>query len=1160
MKVIKRITRKSMLVALVCALMLALAFGAVSFGAFSARADDKTDDTKEFTATSLSLSNPDFSDTSGSYDPTASPSSWTGASVGDGNGGTGVIAGVVDLTSSNYLTEKGGNKALYLDRYPEYSEDNVIPQTIFGSTTYGGDKKTLIINSKPNAEVAYAFSSSDMTFSANSFYRVSAWVKTGNFASGSGATIKLTGLGVNCSFSNINTVKNIATDSKGAAILTQANKYGWVQYKFYVRTSASLSKTVKLSLGIGDALSDDEKGEPPVMPRPASGYAMFDRVAADRISSYDFAFETNAFTPTERDNVYANGNGTAMVLDLYEPEYLTTTDNDGKTVEIGTFSNATLDINGYWNPNVSYNDSDEDVNYVKSAAVDIYDSSLPIDLDDENVHFTKSPWAPLGRAEFATENQYFNGGSNGNILRISANNGAATRGVASPDVTVKRFKFYRMSVWVKDDGVSGGDGVSVLIKGENNVPSDKYVLHSAHTSLTGDSADNAHYGWKEHVFYIKGSSMSDRTVHFEFWLGSPSNPSEGIALFDNVTFTELTQSDFNELSAADGGTVITLDPTSSETGVANGNFISLGAYDEIDFPMPVSDWTFYDASNAATTGFASNKVNTDNAIYGMIPADRATFDAIQASGKLSGVTDPSSFALPPRYNALLLSSSTDTAICYRSPSVTAAVDKGYKLTVDMAVDGVSDNGYGASLVLKTTEGNVLATIEGIKSTNNKFETFTFYIDAPLSERTLCVEIWLGLNDRKDNTLKLSNGNVYVKQVSMTEWTAAEGSSVSAEYAEIFNNYSAALSSPAQLRNLKYSVVSFTSPSLDYFDAYTYNMTDGFGALYGWSMESKSNSSVTSGIYDSDNRKGINLYEGFDSKDESGRMLYIFNTDYNRTKYTYNNNVALVANTYYRLDVTLKVRVSDEIRKNKTAVGAGINLTGTVNKSFTNIKDTTTLVSQGNEASRDYETFKTYTFYISSGASGGNIGLNITFGGESHKSYIQGRLIVSDISLKSMTQSEYDEVKTDKQSMKVALSEVSDDDKTDTTEKTQSEISWWLIPTLIFSVCLVAAIVIIIVMRLRDRAKKKKKTTYASEYDRASVAKKLDALAEGNEETSDSPADEEYADRDDGETAAPYEPEESDEEVQDSDESQEPEESDEREKPSKSESAADDLDD
>lgn len=1159
MRLIKRITNKTITAAVIIALSIALIFSALSFRMFAFADDTKVVDTKEFAATSLGVSNTNFSDTSGSYDPTASPSSWTGASVGSGNGGTGIVAGVVDLTPSNYLTEKCGNKGLHLDQYPEYSEDNIIPKTIFGSTKYGGDKKTLIINTKPQQSVAYAFASSDMTFAPNSFYRVSAWVKTGDFAPASGATIKLTGLGENCSFININTVADIETDENGAAILTEENNFGWVQYKFYVRTSASLTKTVKLSLGIGDAISKDEKGELEELPRVAHGYAMFDAVAAHRISAYDFAFETNAFTQSDRDNVYYNGNKTAMVLDLYEPEYLKTGD-----VEIGTFSNATLGDDGYWKTNISYydqTDDDENIAYVKSAAVDIYDSALIADLDDENVKFSKNPWAPLGRAEFDSDNSYFNGGDNGNILMIYANNGAATRGVASPDVTIERFKYYRMSVWVKGDGVTGGDGISVLIKGEDNIPSDKYVLHSAHTSLNGDSSDNAHYGWKEQVFYIQGSSQSDCTVHFEFWLGSPSNPSEGIALFDNVTFTELSQSDYNTLGAADGGTVIALDPATSDTGVTNGNFITLGEYDKIEFPMPVSDWTFYDAESVSNVG----SVNTDNAIHGMIPADSATFDEIQSSGKLSGVTDPSDFALAPDHNALLLSSSTKTAFCYRSPSITAAVDKGYRLTVDMAVDGVSDDSYGASLVLKTTDGNVLSTIEGIKSTS-KYETYTFYIDAPLSERTLYVEIWLGLYDRVDNTKKLSDGNVYVKKVSMEEWTVDEGT-VADAYASKLEEYKQIVSSPARLENLKYGVVSFNSPSLDYFDAYSYNMEKGLGVLYGWTTTSSNKDAVISGLYDSDNRKGEVLYNGFDNKDESGRMLYIYNTENNRTVYTYDNTVALVANTYYRLDVTLKVNVSDEIRKNKTSVGAGINLTGTVKSSFKNIKDTTTLVSSGNEASRDYETFKTYTFYISTGASGGNVGLNISFGGETWKSYIQGRLVVSNVSLTSMTQSAYEDATKSLSSYekKVELSKDTSDKETDNTEKTPSEINWWLIPTIIFSACLVLAILIIIIVRIRDRIKKKKKATYTSEYDRTSIAKKLDKLAAGDSYGEDEkPA--KYTDSDDGEAlTAEHEPEAVENEdgeapAEEATEQAEPEKEKPQEKKEEKKSSADDLDD
>ncbi|MCH5163236.1 MAG: hypothetical protein J1G38_07115 [Clostridiales bacterium] len=1160
MRLIKRITAKTVTIATVLALFTALIFGAFSFRLFAFADDEEVEDTKEYTATSMNISNPNFSDTSGSYKPTASPSSWTGNSVGGGNGGSSIIAGVVDLTSTSYHSEDCGNEGLHLDQYPEYSSPNVIPQTIFGSDPYGGDKKTLIVNTKENEEVAYAFASSDMTFSPNSFYRVSAWVKTGNFAEGTGATIKLTGLGENCAFININTVKNLETAENGVPKLTKANNYGWVQYTFYVRTSASMSKTVKLSLGIGDAVSADEKGELPILPRTAHGYAFFDSVAAHRISSYQFAFETNRFKPTDRENVYMNGNDTAMVLDLYEPKFLTTTVGD-EEVEIGTFSNATtLGSNSYWNPNVSYydnKDDDEDIPYVKSASADIYDTANIVDLKDDDVHFTKNPWAPLGRAEFAADNKYFKGGSNGNVLRISANNGPATRGVASPDVTVERFKFYRMSVWIKGDGVTGGDGISVLIKGQNNVPTNKYVLHVPHTLLSGDASDTAHYGWKEHAFYIQGSSLSDLTLHFEFWLGSPTSPSEGIALFDNVTFTELTQSEFNELSGADGGAITTLDPSSSDTGVTNGNFITLGSYDDIEFPLPVSDWTYYDASNVGTNGFSTKEVDTENVIHGMIPADHNTFEKISGSGALTRITDPSSFALAPRYNALLLSSSTPTAVCYRSSSITAAVDKGYKLTVDMAVDGVSSGSYGAALVLKTTGGSVLSTIEGIKSTGNAYKPFTFYINAPLSEKTVYVEVWLGLNDRVNNKQKLSDGNVYVKQVAMTEWVAESGT-VADEYASILEDYKVAISSPSRLANLDYGVVSFTSPSLDYYDAYTYQSTEGLGIPYNWSVTSANSSGYIAGLFDNEHRKEWKPYPEFDSKDQTGRMLYIYNTVNNRTIYTYGENLALVSNTYYRLDVTLKVKVSDEIRKNKTAIGAGINLTGTVNSSFENIKDTTTLISSSNEASRDYETFKTYTFYISTGASGGNVGLNISFGGDNWKSYITGKLIISDVSLTSMTQSAYEESTANltSQEKKVELSKAASNDDDNDVEKAPSEVAWWLIPTLIFSICLIAAIAIIIVIRVRDHLKKKKKSTYTSEYDRAEIAKRLDRLASGADDMlQEEEPEEKYFDTDDGEAAPTVEPSEEGE----SDESDEAKT---EEKPAKSEkkAPADDLDD
>ncbi|MDE6028878.1 MAG: hypothetical protein K2F90_00980 [Clostridiales bacterium] len=1085
MHTIKRLKNKSITTLLLSILIaVSLVLGAAIAAIRPARADE-VEDTKEFEPTSLSISNQQFSSSSGSYP--AAPSSWTGEYVDGGNGH--VVKGVVDLTPSVYST--GGNKEYLLDQYAEYTKETDIPKSIFGEDTeFGGDKKTLLINTAKGAQVAYAYKSEEMTLSANSFYRFSVYVKTGKFDSQTGATVKLTGLGQYFAFNNIDTVKNNYNDNN-ELVIDETNDYGWVKYSLYVRTSASLSKTVRLSLGLGEGdLGGDE--DPGISARPASGYVFFDDVKAERISAFDFAAETLDFKKLAgTDNVY--GSGTSMAIDLNETKSLT----DANGVEIGTFSqNVEL-----WDKTVAYDPYDEDATFAGTAHKDIYNSEAIIkDLDSAaNVYgFSQNPWAPYGKAEgkeFLTKDSpFFAGARNSNILLISTYDGneftKAAAGVASPFVTIERFKYYRFSVWVKGDNVQDGNGISIRVKGKlitDGTPAQKATLLKEYTNLDGDSSDKAHYGWKEQVVYIHGSMLYNYDVSFELWLGAPDAQSSGIAMFDNVTLTELKYSDYTAMSEADGGNVYTIDDTENSTNIVNGNFVNVGDMDEIKFPMPVADWTYLTPDGVGTNGFSKAEVNTDNAVHGIIPTDEATFNSIVKSGALP-------YAVRPRannQNVLLLSSSAKTAFCYQSPSITLATDTANKLTVDMMVGGV--DGYGASLVLKTTDGSVVSTIENIKNTNGDFRTYTFYLAAPLSEQTVYLEIWLGLNDRTDNKQKLSSGYVYVKQAALNAWTAEDDGNVADEFNAKLEEYKAAI---ATTTNLNYGIYSFAAPSLNYYDIYSYAQNDGLGIPYQWNMTS-ANANVTYGMFNTDNRKGLEIYPGFKTDGLSGNMLYVYNTDKNSTKYTYDNSLSLVANKYYRVDVKIKVSVTDEVRKDKTSVGAGIALTGS-SAEFKNIKDTTTLVDVKNENSRDYETFKTYSFYISTGDNGGSIGLEITFGGEDKESYIQGRLIVGGVEMTEIDNLDYETAQKskDKSVIAVELSESNtDNDNSDNTEAPSSEIQWWIIPTIIFSVLLVAAVILILVVRIVDHFKKKRKVTYSTEYDRSDVMNDIERLRE-----------------------------------------------------------------
>ncbi len=1095
MRIIKRITHKTAILIVTLALSIALCLGAFTLS-FAYGTHASAEDTEDYTSTSLDVTNTNFTDSSGGSYP-ANPNGWTGS---DDKGA--IKSGVIDLTASVYNNgTESGNKLFKLDQYPEYSHADSTPKTIFNSKDRPGtDEKALLINTLPGATSVYSYKSSEMTFQPNSYYRVSAWVKTGNFAPDTGATIKLTGLGKSCAFININTVKNIAKDGDGIPVLNKDNDYGWVQYIFYVRTAPSVSHTVNLVLGIGDApeSASEATATPPSV---ASGYAFFDTVSAESISALEFARSTRDYNAVGDGVTYLSNEKTGMALDLFELDYLTYNGD-----EIGTFSDGLT----HWNTNPAY-DPDEKSDYARPARAEIYNSFIDIDVEDNAHGLTQNPWAPYGKAENrnTVSNDMF-AGQNGNILLLTTYNGSSFRpaagGVASPDVKIEKLKYYRFGVWVKSDSVEGGNGISIAVKGESNDPKQNNKLKQWYNNLNGDDADKVHYGWKEQIVYIQGSAVKDLNVHFELWLGTPDAQSSGIAMFDNVTFTEISNTEFTEMSAADSGNVLILDAEATDTGVTNGSFTKIGELgDEVKYPLPVADWTYYTASTVESKDiFSKAEVNTDNAKYGIIPTDDKTFNSIRSELPVD-VENPKTFSDSPLGNVLLISSSTPTAICYSSSDIVVNTDKAYRISVNMAVK-IPDDGYGASLVLKTADGAVLSTIEGIKGPERAFKTYTFHLDSPLSDQTLKLEIWLGLNDRKSNASKLSSGNVYVSKVSAEEWTAAENSSIDTEFDEIFKKYIADISNPTLLKTLDYGVYSFKKPTLAYYDTYSYNLyTDDYAPLYSWSVTSPDVNALKYGVFDTENMKGLKPYDGFDKKDQSGAMLLVHNTSANRTTISYDNTLQLVSNLYYRLDVTVKVVLEDSIKNNDAMHGVDIGITGAVSEKFENIKDTTTLIAEGNEDSRDKETFKTYSFYIATGSDGGNLNIEITFGGNTPRSKIEGKLIIADVSMTSITNTTFEAVESNPTAYQkaVKLSEASSEDSDDNTEVTKGEIAWWIIPTVIFSVCLLAAIILIIVIRIRDRIKKNKKTTYSSEYDRASTLKELDRLSKSDDNADES---------------------------------------------------------
>lgn len=996
----------------------------------------------DFPLTDMNLENGQFANSSGSAPKV--PSNWTGSNLSGGDIGD-TRTGVVSLPTEY---DEKVEKKLRLNDYPEYK--NADPQTPFGTSTSipGTNKSVLIINTL--FDTSYGYSSANLTFAPNKFYMVSAYIKTGDFKDNSGASLRINGMDKDISINNINTVRNMKRDADGLPILTKDNDYGFTKYTIFVATPSMKTSTVSVVLSVGDRYAPSSKDESNYY-LPAQGYAMFDNITAYEIS------------PTKFYSV-KEGNETNLVKDY----------SAVMTEGNWSFENGKTD----WTlaPDAGYGTS--------NVTSDFYNANTTFATENE-YNLKTEPVSSIGK-NLAGE------GTN-NILVISSYKNNEYQDIAygakSSEVLIKRMSYTRVSIWVKTQDI-GGAGVTLAISSNKNQNPDTMKeedkLFTTIVGSTGDDSNAARYGWKEHVFFIKGSSVDDYSISVEMWLGRAGSPASGIAMFDNIRIEPVSYTEYTENSS--GATTVTFDPTFTDTGITNGEFYEAGDNKEYAFPMAPSGWVKYDTSTVASNGYSQEFKKTDDVISGLMPTDTEHFNANVANYGY-GATNP---RIGQSGNVLYISSRSETAVCYRSPNFTATASAASKLTISMKVQNVI--GYGASLVLKSGD-KVVSTIENITDTNNNFRTFEFYIEGGYTDLgSLSVEIWLGLNDRQNNNSKLSAGNVYVESVGYA--ALAEGET----FATYRDKYQQTLTDGF---NLTFSVYSFKQEDFTAFDEYDKSYVK---RPYNWTLSSNrvnsDVSNVTYGIFNSksipSNQVLVPSYFKNDKDAKNHNVLYLFNTSPTSSKITLNNTHTLTANEYYKFSVTLKVDISEKIDK---TVGAGIELVGTKYK-FENITDTSSKI----DTTVNNETFRTFNFFVAVGAEGLDASIAITLGGNKYTSQdAKGRVYVNNIEVTSITNVLYEDTikKLDDKkdttidknyNIKVPLS----------TEKTEDEtpaepfqLQWWLIPSILLGVAIIIALVGVSVRKISERRASKKQVEAVNSYDRNATIKNIVTDKEGN---------------------------------------------------------------
>ncbi len=576
----------------------------------------------------VTVTNSQFAETGSETVPL--PTGWTNSALGGANS-VGVIAGVMDLDSYS------SNKETYkLDQYSEYELAN--PDSPFGTSSSENDKtnrKVLLINAN-GIDTAYGFKSSEITLAGDSYYKLTAWVKTGGHSANGGASIIVDGVTEDTlGFTGIRTPDLLDGN---------ADDKGWFEYTIFFATAYDTT-TATISLQLGhDGVGGLTKG-----------YAMFDNVNLVRInsSSFENAVESLGEGQTGRKFVaYAYNDKDA------EPAF------EGR----GYFVSANPVYNESTNP------------YGFGSVFTGGKAYAETTSGTEGLSGAKTKYGADGIVYQPSVSAY------SNTFVVSTYNGtefeADYAGIKSIPFEVKRFASYRLSVWFYAEHISLG-GVNATIEyatGENEP-----TISS--TALSYTAGNPGKFGWQEAVILIKGSDFADYTANLVLSIGTKNNEGSGVAFFDDITLFEIPSSEYETLTENATHTVA-IDTATDNTGVNNGWFNNVGTTTEkidysLDKPLPVKSWTMKNTAQVGTSNFSNVNVPTSDAVHGLVKAEDLAF--VPGFNKDFG-------------NALKLSSTSATAYCYASEGITLTADSYNTIAVTLFADDL--DGYGANLVIK----------------------------------------------------------------------------------------------------------------------------------------------------------------------------------------------------------------------------------------------------------------------------------------------------------------------------------------------------------------------------------------------------------------------------------------------------------------------------
>jgi len=797
----------------------------------------------------------------------------------------------------------------------------------------------------------------------------------------------------------------------------------WSSASFYIATSAFNSENVGIGLYLGEK---DANG--------SMGFVMFDRITVRQISSdlYDGA------------RVALHDMPFVSKVDLRSTPVLV--GEDGYVVN-GEFSetplNWTIDRSNAFASNSEYS---------VQKVVNVNNSEIP-------------DYAGPG-SNFKTGNDF---------AYMIYNKRPTSVGIKSSDILIRQHGLYRISFYIKTSQLSNNAGVTARISGTIDGDTTTTIEPVEFTGVSSYNVSNSTNGWSQYVFYVVGHPYYDSTVNLELWLGSPSGTTaNGYAFFDSVSTQRVSDAQMTSgISKDTNSKTIKMykSPTEAESTFANGffNFAS-NQNGDIIYPLLPTSWTHItsDVNAEQLNQLASGVVNTS-------PAHWAANKANYPLANNPGLT-PLQTSVSTSNNILMLGNKSPQAQSF--VSTTANVNSNeYKLVSVMVRTQIdpkqgSNMNAGAYIQLKNDAGMILAEFTNVNS-NGEWVVYDFYIRGNLFGNSVSLTLGLGTSVKKISGYAYFD-NAEMKNIAATAYDDAhEGSYLSS------SDFATHIVKKVDFKSGSLAFCSADKNASGMYNSYSYKAPDD------------SYPQVTSGVFNPESTSYVDnpgARNGYFSPMvlgiSSGTDVYYM--------YMSNSTYSLNADSFYRLSIWVKTvgvrQLSEESYKydedgeRVNNWGASISVIG-IDQEFTAI-DTKDYTHQSYKddvwAFNDY---KEYVFLINTTAA---ISAQIVLALGSSDGLTTGAAFFSDITLTSMTESE----------MQLELAGYGDNipanvihvpntninDTEDGLNPNPTPFDWLILPTLIFGVALIIAIVGILVRKLSGR--RQAKAYVSTKYDRA----------------------------------------------------------------------------